>query len=95
MALTRSFIASLISLDASVIPTAPDVVPDQFIIESFVVERKLAAVDAHKASGPDDIPNWLLRDFSRWLVEPVCSYVPSSIHQCVSLLCRSWLVEMC
>jgi len=26
----------------------------------------------HKSPGPDQIPNWFLRDFSVWLAEPVC-----------------------
>ena len=45
------------------------------------MERKLAAIDVHKSVGPDEIPNWILCTFSRWLVEPICAVFNASIRQ--------------
>ena len=69
------------SLDESIIPAQSEVIPDEFIIEPFEVERKLAAVNSYKSSGPDDVPNWILHDFSRWLAEPVCAIFNASIRE--------------
>ena len=52
-----------------------DPVPQEFITEPHQVERKLAKLLPHKASGPDNIPNWFWRDFSVWLAEPLCAIV--------------------
>ena len=45
------------------------------------VERKLALIDPHKSSGPDEIPNWFLKEFSVWLAEPVCAIFNASIRE--------------
>ena len=41
----------------------------------------MAAVNSYKSSGPDDVPNWILHDFSRWLAEPVCAIFNASIRE--------------
>ena len=55
--------ADLRPLDLSLVPDACDACPDEFIVEPFQVERKLAAIDVHKSVGPDEIPNWILCTF--------------------------------
>jgi hypothetical protein len=81
----NSFLQSVSSdlkpLDQALIPEEVDVVPDEYIIYPHEVERKLAAVNPHKSSGPDDIPNWFLREFSVWLAEPVCAIFNASIRE--------------
>jgi len=64
-------------------PAATDRVPQEFIIEPYQVEHKLARLQSHKASGPDNIPNWFWRDFSVWLAEPICAIFNASIRQCL------------
>ena len=49
-----------------------DYFPEDYVIEPYQVERKLAHMNPHKAGGPDEIPNWFWRDFSAWLAEPHC-----------------------
>ena len=36
-------------------------VPDEFIISVTDCEQKLSNLCVHKAMGPDNIPNWILR----------------------------------
>ena len=38
----------------------------------------LNAVVASKTGGPDDIPNWVLREFALELAQPVCSVLNTS-----------------
>ena len=54
---------------------------EHFIIEPYQVEHKLAAINLYKANGPDDIPNWFLREFSPWFAEPVCAIFSASVRQ--------------
>jgi Reverse transcriptase (RNA-dependent DNA polymerase) len=51
-----------------------------FTIEPYSVERRLSLIDVHKASGPDNIPNWFFRDFSIWLAEPLCAIFNESVR---------------
>ena len=46
-------------------------VPSDFIISREDVERKLLATNVHKSTGPDDLPNWILRDLSTLISGPV------------------------
>jgi hypothetical protein len=43
------------------------------------VLRQLNQVSASKASGPDNIPNWILKDFSEILAIPLCNIINSSL----------------
>jgi len=60
-------ISHLQPLSADAAPPAPDSVPSEFIIDQSSVEIKLSRINTHKAQGPDDLPNWVLRDFSTCL----------------------------
>ena len=46
-------------------------VPDEFIISVTDCEQKLSKLCVHKAMGPDNIPNWILKDFSYILAAPI------------------------
>jgi len=48
-------------------------------IDPYSAERKLADINVHKSPGPDQIPNWFLRDFSVWLAEPVSCIFNASL----------------
>jgi len=43
--------------------------PLDYIIDPFEVESKLRRIDARKSSGPDELPNWFLKEFSVLLAE--------------------------
>ena len=55
--------------------------PDEFIITPVAVERSLLAVREGKSPGPDDIPNWLLKDFAPVISRPIASIFNDSIRQ--------------
>ena len=56
-----------------------DVVPDQYIIEVGCVEKQLSTLKTNKATGPDQIPTWILKDFAPIFAGPVTAIRNSSI----------------
>jgi hypothetical protein len=46
-----------------------------------IAVRQLSLVSASKASGPDNIPNWILKDFSDILAIPLCKIINSSLAE--------------
>ena len=63
-------------------------VPDEFIISVIDCEQKLSKLCVHKAMGPDNIPNWILKDFSYILAAPIAAIFNSSVRQ--SYVPPSW-----
>jgi len=41
----------------------------------------LSRIDARKSSGPDELPDWFLKEFSVFLTEPVCAIYSASIRE--------------
>ena len=56
-------------------------VPDEFIISVKDCEQTLSKLSVHKAMGPDNIPNWILKDFSYILASPIAAIYTSSARQ--------------
>jgi len=56
-------------------------VPNEYIISPQTVLAKLDQVNIYKAPGPDDIPNWVLRDFAPFLCEPLSSVFNVSVRE--------------
>lgn len=56
-------------------------ISDDYIISPESVERSLLSIKVRKSIGPDDIPNWLLKNFASSICRPVCSIFNSSIRQ--------------
>ena len=54
---------------------------DKFVIYPWEVELKLSSVCTYKAPGPDELPNWLLKDMAPFLADPVCAISNSSVRQ--------------
>ena len=63
-------------------------VPDEFIISVTECEQKLSKLCVHKAMGPDNIPNWILKDFSYIIASPIAAIYNSSVRQ--SYVPPSW-----
>ena len=77
----QSVSADLKPLDVDLIPEIDAVCPTEFIIEPYEVEAKLSRIDTHKSNGPDELPNWFLKEFSVFLAEPVCSVFNASVRE--------------
>lgn len=58
-----------------------DSVPDEFIVSPNQVATELEKISLQKATGPDDIPNWVLKTCSPLLARPICSIFNASIAQ--------------
>ena len=56
-------------------------VPDEFIISPEMVLARLERINVYKAPGPDNLPNWVLRDFAPFLCEPVCAIFNASVRE--------------
>ena len=54
-------------------------VPDSYTIFPEAVEVLLSRVKERKATGPDEIPNWILKSCSSTLSLPICSIFNASI----------------
>ena len=74
--------ASLVAVCDDIIPLTPmdtfdnnkfTHVPDKYIITVSKVEKSLSRINTRKATGPDDIPNWLLRNCAITLAPPICA----------------------
>jgi hypothetical protein len=59
-----------------------DEFPDEYVIYPEEVFGKLNDIQIHKSPGPDNLPNWFLRDFAVYLAEPLCCIFNSSLRQC-------------
>ncbi len=46
-------------------------VPDTYVISVAEVTDSLSRIKTNKAAGPDEIPNWILRDYATTLAPPV------------------------
>ena len=53
-------------------------VPDKYIISVDEVEKQLARLNPRKATGPNEIPAWVLWDFTPFLSGPLCAVFNSS-----------------
>ena len=60
--------------------TLPPFDPDTEVVNLSVssVLSALLSLNPRKASGPDGLPNWVLKDYADFLADPVCSILNSS-----------------
>ena len=70
----ESVCSELNPLDMGTLPTNCRV-PVTYIINTNTVTKLLNAIKIYKAIGPDDIPNWILRDHAINLAHPICPYL--------------------
>ena len=59
----------------------PVEIPSKYIISVEEMSWKLGHLSVTKASGPDQLPNWVLRDFCDILAPPVTSIANNSLRQ--------------
>jgi hypothetical protein len=70
--------------------SAPEVndIPSEYIIRPDEVFTALSHVNTYKSPGPDEIPNWFLKEFAFAIVDPVCHIFNESI--CSGLVPAAW-----
>lgn len=56
-------------------------VPSEYIIFPEEVYAKLSQINVRKAPGPDELPNWFLKEFAYTLCDPICSIFNASVHE--------------
>ena len=61
---------------------------DPRLISVTDCEQNLSVICVHKAVGPDNIPNWIIKDFSYILDSPIAAIYNSSVKQ--SYVPPSW-----
>ena len=54
--------------------------PFEYVLQPFEVFHKLSRIKVRKSPGPDDIPNWFLREFAFAVSEPICHIFNASIR---------------
>lgn len=55
--------------------------PEIPVVSEERVQKTLAGLNSHKASGPDEIPNWLLKSFSDVLAQPITQIINTSYYE--------------
>ena len=56
-------------------------IPTEYIIREEDIYYKLSSISSSKAAGPDEIPNWVLKDYAPLLAPPVTSIFNASLQQ--------------
>jgi Reverse transcriptase (RNA-dependent DNA polymerase) len=72
-----------VSCDLSPLPTECPYesvdLPPEFTVYPEEVYNALSRINTRKSPGPDDIPNWLLKDFAFAIADPVCHIFNASL----------------
>ena len=82
----NEFLASVCSdlprpTNANVAFTLEGEIPNEFIIEVATVKASLSKVNHRKATGPDEIPGWILKEYSNLLASPITAICNSSLRE--------------
>lgn len=67
-------------LDKEFILPSSDI-PSKYIIAIEDVENRMSKININKSSGPDELPNWIIRDLAPILSKPVTSLFNASIRE--------------
>lgn len=51
------------------------------VVSELRIARLLAKLNPSEACGPDEVPNWLLREYSKLLAYPVCGIINVSLQE--------------
>jgi len=76
-----SLSAHLPPFDQTLLDSLANDYSDQYIIEPAEVERQLLRINTHKSSGPDGLPNWLLKEFASIINEPLTAIFNASLRE--------------
>ena len=57
------------------------IMPDLHEISELRILRLLSKLNSSKASGPDEVPNWLLKEYADFLAFPVSKIINASLKE--------------
>ena len=57
--------------------------PDQYVISVYTTFKALKIVTSNKATGPDNIPAWVLRNYANVLAPPLTAIFSNSLREAV------------
>ena len=80
----NEFFVSVSDLDpvnSDILFTLADDYSSDYVIEVDQVEKRLMNINVYKASGPDFIPNWILRDFAPYIAQPLTAVFNASLRE--------------
>jgi hypothetical protein len=63
------------------IRSTSDHIPAEYTIYPETIFHRLESINVRKAPGPDGMPNWVLKQYSSLLCEPVCAIFNACIQQ--------------
>ena len=86
--ITSKKVASDISPLLSFVPVDSSSYQDKYIIHPYEYFHKLSRINIRKSVGPDNIPNWILRDFAFAFSDFICDLFNLSIQS--GLVPRIW-----
>ena len=78
--MTKDF-PPLLPIDKFLPPGADTTVPDAYIINVNEVAISLSRIKTHKATGQDELPNWILHDYTTILAPLICAIFNSSLRE--------------
>ena len=64
--------------------------PDQYVISVCTTFKALESVKASMATGPDNIPAWVLRNYANVLAPPLTAIFNNSLRKGVLLWNGKW-----
>ena len=56
-------------------------VPDQYVISVYTTFKALESVKANRATGPDNIPAWVLRNYAKVIAPPLTAIFNNSLRE--------------
>ena len=81
---------SFVSCTANIPPLNPEVLsvirnslgptPDDLIVSEYSVDHALSKLKCNKSTGPDQLPNLILKSIADVLASPLCAIINSSIR---------------
>ena len=57
----------------------------EYILEPWQVAIKLSRIQLSKSPGPDNIPNWLLKEMAPLLADPICPIFNASVRHVLTV----------
>ena len=78
-------------INSDLLPTLTLNYCSDYTIDVLQVRKRLLNINVYKATGPDFLPNWILRDFATLIAEPLTAVFNASVREGTVLIFGSLL----